>query len=74
MSKEAIREEALKNQWDLTTLIKKGCIESSVAAASEIKQEHTIPTNRTSAGVYSKYQKKRQKTYREGKEVHMLEV
>ena len=57
--KEAIREEALKKQWDLTTLINKGCtIESSVAAASEIKQEHTIPINRAAAGVYSKRHKK----------------
>ena len=55
-SKEAIREEALKNQWDL---INKGCtIESSVAAASEIKQEHTIPINRAAAGVYSKRHRK----------------
>ena len=36
-----IREEALKNQWDLADLLKKGRVtESSMLAVSEIKVEH----------------------------------
>ena len=54
---EAIRDEALKRQWDLTELLKQGRLtESSIIAASEIKaEEHggDYEINRAKAGPYS---------------------
>ena len=50
-SSETIREDALKNQWNLTDLIKNGQMsESGVIAASQIKTEAKCDINRTKYG------------------------
>ena len=59
---ETIRQEALKNQWELDDLLKKGRVtECGMLAASEIKP---VPIhgniNRAKSGVYSKKHKSRE--------------
>ena len=60
---ETIREDALKNQWNLNDLLHKGQItESGILAASQIKTEQTYDVNRAKAGVYSRKFSKKNKS------------
>ena len=60
---ETIREDTLKNQWNLNDLLRKGRItESGVLAASQIKIEQTYDVNRAKAGVYSRKFSKKNKS------------
>lgn len=60
---ETIREDALKNQWNLNDLLRKGRItESGILAASQIKTEQTYDVNRAKAGVYSRKFSKKNKS------------
>ena len=55
-SNETVREDALKNQWNLTDLTKNGrIIESSAVAVTKIKPEPNFDINKT--GKYSKITK-----------------
>ena len=61
---ETIRQDALKNQWELDDLLKKGRVtECGMLAASEIKPDPIHGNiNRTKSAVYSKKQKSREKS------------
>ena len=60
---EAIRENALKNQWNLNDLLCKGQItEPGILAVLQIKTEQTYDINRAKAGVYSRNFSKKNKS------------
>ena len=60
---ETIREDTLKNQWNLNDLLRKGRItESGILAVSQIKPEQTYDVNRGKAGVYSRKFSKKNKS------------
>lgn len=59
---ENIREEALKNQWNLDDLLWKGQkTESEIQAASQIKTEYKYNVKRVKDCEYSKHSKNKKK-------------
>ena len=61
-SSEEIRRQALKDEWELDDLIKKGkAIEAATKGAAAIKKEDTVEVNRTKPGKYSKKAQSREK-------------